>query len=62
MLNPARRDGDERQRRDARRCSRAAKIEVRDSNPEFALTHQKSMVIDDEDGVRRVAELGDHAI
>ena len=49
----------ERQR--ARRATRWSppKIEVRDSNPEFALTHQKSMVIDEDDGVRRVAQLGD---
>ncbi len=45
MLNPARRDGTN-DNGETRKTLAAAKIEVRDSNPEFALTHQKSMVID----------------
>ena len=46
MLNPARRDGtsDNGETRDV---LVAAKIEVRDSNPAFDLTHQKSMVVDE---------------
>ena len=45
MLNPARRDGttDNQVARDA---LLAADIDVRDSSNEFAVTHQKSMVID----------------
>jgi len=46
MLNPARRNG-ESENEDARRQLTEAGIEVRDSNPDFALTHQKSMAIDD---------------
>ena len=47
MLNPARRSG-ETENEEARKALAAAGIEVLDSNPAFDLTHQKSMVIDDE--------------
>lgn len=49
MLNPARRSG-ESENEAARKTLEEAGIEVRDSNPAFDLTHQKSMVIDDETG------------
>jgi len=45
MLNPARRNG-ESENEQARNTLLAAGVEVRDSNPAFALTHQKSMVVD----------------
>jgi cardiolipin synthase len=45
MLNPARRSG-ETENAEARKELVAAGIEVRDSNPAFDLTHQKSMVVD----------------
>jgi len=41
----------------ARKSLLAAGVEVRDSSAAFALTHQKSMVID-EDWLRGVIELG----
>jgi phosphatidylserine/phosphatidylglycerophosphate/cardiolipin synthase-like enzyme len=46
MLNPARRNGEE-ENEDTRRQLEEAGIEVRDSNPSFILTHEKSMVIDE---------------
>ena len=49
MLNPARRDG-ESENGAARKELTAAGVAVRDSSPEFAVTHQKSMVIDDATG------------
>jgi cardiolipin synthase A/B len=49
MLNPARRSG-ERENTESRKTLAAAGIDVRDSSPAFALTHQKSMVIDDATG------------
>jgi cardiolipin synthase A/B len=49
MLNPARRSG-ETENEAARNALLAAGIEVRDSNPAFDLTHQKSMVVDNEIG------------
>ena len=49
MLNPARRSGEE-ENKESRKVLAAAGVDVRDSNPEFDLTHQKSMVIDDETG------------
>ncbi len=69
MLNPARRDGTS-DNDETRKALTAAKIEVRDSNPEFALTHQKSMVIDDETGfveslnweTRDLTETRDYAV
>src|SRR5580765_135403 len=49
MLNPARRSG-EPENAEAHKTLAAAGIEVRDSSPAFAVTHQKSMVIDDATG------------
>lgn len=49
MLNPARRSG-ESENEASRKALVDAGVEVRDSNPAFALTHQKSMVVDDEIG------------
>ena len=46
MLNPARRSG-ESENEEARKLLTDAGVKVHDSNPAFALTHQKSMVIDD---------------
>ena len=46
MLNPARRDGKE-ENADSRKLLTDAGIKVIDSNPDFDLTHEKSMVIDD---------------
>ncbi len=47
MLNPARRSGEE-ENSETRKLLEAVGIEVKDSNPEFGLTHEKSMVIDEE--------------
>jgi cardiolipin synthase A/B len=47
MLNPARRSGEE-ENGDTRKQLEAVGIEVKDSNPKFGLTHEKSMVVDDE--------------
>jgi cardiolipin synthase A/B len=49
MLNPARRSG-ESENEEARALLTAAGIEVRDGNPAFDLTHQKSMVVDNRIG------------
>ena len=49
MLNPARRSG-ETENEASRTTLTDAGVQVRDSNPKFALTHQKSMVVDDEIG------------
>ncbi len=49
MLNPARRSG-ESENEEARELLTGAGIEVRDSNPAFELTHQKSMVVDNSTG------------
>ena len=46
MLNPKRRNGVS-ENDESRRKLEAAGIEVRDSNPAFDLTHEKSMVVDD---------------
>jgi cardiolipin synthase len=46
MLNSARRSG-ERDNEDTRRVLVRAGIDVKDANPLFALTHEKSMVADD---------------
>ena len=46
MLNPARRSGEE-ENEDTRKILEDSGIEVRDSNPEFTITHEKSMVIDE---------------
>jgi cardiolipin synthase len=45
MLNPSRRDG-EGENEDTRAVLEAAGIEVKDTNPAFIITHEKSMVID----------------
>src|SRR5215831_14112510 len=47
MLNPARRGG-EPENEPTRKTLRNAGVEVIDSNPAFAVTHEKSMVVDDE--------------
>lgn len=47
MLNPSRRNGAE-ENIETHKILEAAGIEVRDSNPNFVLTHEKSMVVDDE--------------
>jgi cardiolipin synthase len=46
MLNPERRDG-EKENADTRKKLTDADVHVKDSNPEFDVTHEKSMVIDD---------------
>src|SRR5215472_5895857 len=46
MLNPARKNGEE-ENEVTRRILEEAGIEVRDSNPQFTITHKKSMVIDE---------------
>ena len=45
MLNPARRSGEE-ENEETRRKLEEAGIDVKDSNPEFGITHEKSMVVD----------------
>src|ERR1700678_1799601 len=47
MLNPARRSG-EKENDDSRKMLTDAGIQVKDSNPAFDITHEKSMVGDDE--------------
>jgi cardiolipin synthase A/B len=47
MLNPERRDGEEENDK-SRKTLTDAGVHVIDSNPQFDLTHEKSMVIDDE--------------
>ena len=47
MLNPARRNGED-DNEESRKALLAAGVDVADSNPEFGLTHEKSMVVDDE--------------
>jgi cardiolipin synthase A/B len=47
MLNPARRSGED-DNADSRKQLIAAGIEVIDSNPAFDLTHEKSMLVDDD--------------
>src|SRR6202045_580217 len=46
MLNPVRRDG-EQDNEATRKVLERADIDVKDANPAFDLTHEKSMVIDD---------------
>jgi phosphatidylserine/phosphatidylglycerophosphate/cardiolipin synthase-like enzyme len=46
MLNPARRDGEE-ENETTHEILEAAGIDVKNSNPNFGLTHEKSMVVDD---------------
>jgi cardiolipin synthase A/B len=47
MLNPSRRSGED-DNGETRKMLEEAGIEVKDSNPAFGLTHEKSMVIDEE--------------
>jgi len=47
MLNPARRSG-EAENEDSRKLLTGVGVEVIDSNPAFDLTHEKSMIVDDE--------------
>src|SRR5208282_1712108 len=47
MLNPARRDGAD-DNAESRKALIAGGVEVIDSSPKFDLTHEKSMVIDDQ--------------
>ena len=69
MINAARRSG-EAKNEDTRKLLTAAGVTVRDSNPEFALTHEKSMVVDDSVAfimslnweTRNVTETRDYAI
>jgi len=69
MLNPARRSG-ESENEESRKTLLDAGVEVRDSSPKFALTHQKSMVIDNEAGyveslnweTRDITETRDYAV
>jgi len=46
MLNPARRSG-ESENRESRKKLEAGGVDVIDSNPEYDVTHEKSMVVDD---------------
>jgi phosphatidylserine/phosphatidylglycerophosphate/cardiolipin synthase-like enzyme len=46
MLNPERRDG-EKENDETRKLLGQFGVEVKDSNPHFDLTHEKSMVVDD---------------
>ena len=69
MLNPARRSGESENEQARHELTRAG-VEVRDSSPEFAVTHQKSMVIDDATGfveslnweTRDLTETRDYAV
>jgi phosphatidylserine/phosphatidylglycerophosphate/cardiolipin synthase-like enzyme len=47
MLNPARRSGEE-ENKATRKALEKAGVEVKDSNPAFDLTHEKSMIVDQE--------------
>jgi cardiolipin synthase A/B len=47
MLSPARRSG-QPENETARRTLERAQVEVKDTNPAFALTHEKSMIVDGE--------------
>lgn len=47
MLNPTRRSG-ESDNEQTRKMLKSAGVEVLDSNPQFDLTHEKSMVVDDQ--------------
>jgi cardiolipin synthase len=69
MLNPERRDG-EKENGETRKTLTEAGVAVIDSNPEFDVTHEKSMVIDDKIAfiqslnweVRNLTETRDYAI
>jgi cardiolipin synthase len=47
MLNPARRDGEDDNESTREKLIKAG-IDVKDTNPAFGLTHEKSLVVDDE--------------
>ena len=49
MLNPQRRNG-KKENDETRAALTESGVEVKDSNPAFDLTHEKSMVVDDEIG------------
>jgi len=49
MLNPERRSG-ERDNDHTRRVLARGHVAVKDANPEFDLTHEKSMIVDDHTG------------
>lgn len=69
MLNPARRDGSA-ENEETRKALEETGVQVADSSPEFALTHQKSMVIDEKIGfveslnweTRDLTETRDYAV
>lgn len=46
MLNASRRDGED-DNKEARQALTQAGVEVKDSNPDFGITHEKSMVVDE---------------
>ena len=69
MLNPARRSG-EQDNEATRKALEQVDVEVRDANPAFALTHEKSMVVDEETAfikslnwtTRNLSETRDYAV
>ena len=69
MLNPARRSG-EHDNDATRKALEQADVEVKDANPAFALTHEKSMVVDEETAfvkslnwaTRNLTETRDYAV
>jgi len=69
MLNPARRSG-ESENEESRKLLTSAGVNVLDSNPKFDLTHEKSMVVDDESAFvmsfnwepRNLTETRDYAV
>jgi len=69
MLNPARRSG-ESENEESRKLLTSAGVNVLDSNPAFDLTHEKSMVVDDESAFvmsfnwepRNLTETRDYAV
>ena len=69
MLNPARRSG-EHDNEATRKALERVDIDVKDANPAFALTHEKSMVVDDETAfvkslnwaTRNLTETRDYAV
>jgi cardiolipin synthase A/B len=69
MLNPARRSGEE-DNLTTRKTLEEAGIEVKDSNPAFGVTHEKSMIVDNETGfikslnwaTKNLTETRDYAI
>ena len=69
MLNAARRSGED-DNKESRQALERAGIEVKDSNPAFGITHEKSMVVDEEIGfvkslnwaTKNLTETRDYAI